>query len=224
MRNLKKRILISITGSTESDWRTKLRDIEKYKIKRIALFLEIFSEAQRRKIYHALLFSHIKRIPQVHIRNDMAKWELEFLEKHFKTKCFTIHESSFIHIQRWKGFYKKLFLEMNANNSVPRNVDVNKIGGFCIDLSHFKIEEKMWSKEFLYIIKREKIHRYFKCNHMNGYDYDKNCDIHTVTNLNQLNYLKNIPKFLFGKYIALETFNSIREQLKFKEHVIRLLK
>ena len=110
MKNLSKRILISITGRKHSDWIKKILELEKRKITRVALFLEFYSEAEKRKIYETLLSSHIKEIPLVHIRNDMEKWELEFLEKHFKTKCFTIHESSFKYLKKWKGFHKKLFI------------------------------------------------------------------------------------------------------------------
>jgi len=221
---LNKKILVSITGKKEKDWKSKLREIEKHKIKKIALFLEMFSKSQTEKLYRALLKSSIKKIPLVHIKNETSREELKFLEKKFKTKCFTIHESSFNYLSKWDGFYKKIFLEMNKDNKISSKVDVSKIGGFCIDLSHFKAEEDIWSKEFEYIIKREKIHRYFKCNHLNGYNSRTKNDMHTITSLKQFSYLKTLPKFVFGKYIALETFNSIEEQLKFKEHVIRLLK
>lgn len=217
------RLLVSITGTKESDWKSKLKEIENKKIKKIALFLECYPSSQRKKIYKALLSSNVKNIPLVHIRNGMKREELKFLEKNFKTKCFTIHESSFKYLKNWKGFYKKLFLEMNKDNKIPSNVDVSKIGGFCIDLSHFKSEEEIWSKEFEYIIRREKIHRYFKCNHLNGYDYKTNSDLHTITSLKQFSYLKTLPKFLFGKYIALETNNPIEQQLKFKKSIIKLL-
>jgi len=222
--DFKKRILVSITGRNEKEWKNKLKEVNNYNIKKIALFLEILLKSQRKKIYAALLESGVKKIPLVHIKNDMSKEELEFLKNEFKTKCFTIHENSFGYIENWRGFYKKLFLEMDKNNKIPKNVDVSKIGGFCIDLAHFKAEEELWSKEFSYIIKREKIHKYFKCNHLNGYNYKTNSDLHTITSLKQFSYLKTLPKFVFGKYIALETFNSIEEQLKFKEHIIKLLK
>ncbi len=223
-KRLNKRILVSLTGRKQRDWSSKLEEIKKYKIKKIALFLEMFTKIQRKQIYQALLSADVKKIPLVHVRDDMSKEELEFLKKNFHTKCFTIHESSFKCIDKWKGLHRRLFLEMDKDNKIPKNVDVSKIGGFCIDLAHFKCEQKLWSKEFLYIIKREKIHRYFKCNHLNGYDYDKNEDIHTIRGLNQFNYLKTLPDFLFGKYIALETFNSIEDQLKFKKYIVKLLK
>lgn len=224
MKNLKKRVLVSVTGNKEKDWKSKLDEIEKYRIRKIALFLECFTKKQRQKIYKALLASRIKKIPLVHIRNDMSKQELELLLKNFKVKCFTIHESSFRYLKKWNSFYKKLFLELNTDNLVPKNVNVSKIGGFCIDLSHFKVTEKKLTKDFKYIIKRKKIARYFTCNHLNGYSYKKNKDLHTVKSLKDFSYLKTLPKFLFGKHIALEVDNSISEQLKFKKHVMKLLK
>lgn len=223
MRSLSKRILVSITGSREEDWKFKLAEIEKHKMKKIALFVEMFEKSQRKKIYSALLSSSVKKIPVVHIRHDMTGQEFTFLEKKFKTKCFTIHESSFKHLKKWRGFYKKLFLELNYDGVVPGNVDVGEIGGFCVDLSHFKAAEEKFSEDFLYVIERRKTRGYFKCNHLNGYSYKKNTDLHTVKKLSEFNYLKTLPEFLFGKYIALEVNNGISEQLKFKEHIVRLL-
>ncbi len=221
--NLKKRVFVSITGRTQKEWESKLKEIEEFNIKKIALFLEIYPLGQRRKIYEALLNSCVKSIPLVHIRSDMKRGELKFLQKNFKSNCFTIHECSFRHLKEWRGFYKKLYLEMNKDNKIPKEVDVSKIGGFCVDLSHFKAEEELWSKEFEYIIQRSGVHKYFKCNHLNGYSYKENRDLHTVTSLKQFSYLKTLPEFAFGKYIAIETFNSIKEQLKFKDYVIKLL-
>lgn len=224
MEKLSNRILVSITGDKEKDWKSKLEEIKKYKIKKIALFIECFKKQQRNKIYKALLSSNIKEIHLVHIRHDTSKQELKLLLKNFKVKCFVIHESGFNYLKKWSGFHKKLFLEMNYDNFVPKNVNLNKIGGFCIDLSHFKSAEKKQSKDFKYIIKRKKEKRYFVCNHLNGYSYKKNVDLHTIKSLKDFSYLKTLPTFLFGKYIAIEVFNSITEQLKFKKYIISMLK
>ena len=81
-KNWQNRILVSITGSTDKDWQNKLKEIEQYKIKKIALFLEIFrKKSQRQRIYQFLLGSCIKEIPLVHISDDMDKDELKFLVK-----------------------------------------------------------------------------------------------------------------------------------------------
>jgi hypothetical protein len=218
-------ILVSITGSTNHDWQAKLAEIQKRKIREIALFMECFQPKNKRwNIYRALQKSCVEKIPLVHIRNDMAKDELLFLQKNFKTRYFTIHEDSFKIMKKWQGFYKNLFLEFNTDNYLAQNVKIEKIGGFCLDLSHFKASEEKWSREFEYVLKNRKNKNIFACNHLNGYDYKKNCDLHTVTSLKQFRYLKTLPKFVFGKVMALEISNSISDQLTLKRHLLNSLK
>jgi len=222
-KNFSNRILVGITGFRDIHWKSKLDEIERFKVSKVSLFLERFNQKQRKKIYKALLDSKIKEIPLVHIRNDMKREELIFLAKNFNSTYFTIHENSFRYLNKWKGFYKHLFLEMDANNFVSQRVKVNKIGGFCVDLSHFKVEARRWSEEFEYIFERRDISHYFVCNHLNGYSQKRNTDLHTIRSLKDFNYLITLPKFLFGNILSLETNNSISEQLKFKNYLSRLL-
>lgn len=217
------RILVGLTGHKALHWQSKLREINQFKLSKIALFLECFEKTQRKKIYPALLNSSIKEIPLVHIRHDMGKDELLFLKKNFHSSYFTIHEDHFKILRKWQGFYPRLFLEMNYDNSIFPSVQINKIGGFCLDLSHFKVEAETNSREFKYIMKRKKVSRYFACNHLNGYSPEKNIDLHTIKTLKDFAYLKTLPEFLFGQVIALEMENSISEQLRFKEYLSRLL-
>lgn len=223
--DFEKRILVSITGSTNHDWQSKLKEIKKFKLTKIALFVETFRrEQQRWKIYEALKKSCVKKIPFVHIREDVKKGELKYLQKNFGTKHFNIHEVHYGKIiKKWRGWYKQLYLELNYDNKLAKKVDVKKIGGFCIDLSHFKSSEEKWGKEFKYALKYKDQKNLFVCNHLNGYSYKLNKDMHTVTSLKQFEYLKTLPKFIFGRIIAIETFNSIRDQLKFKKHVAKIL-
>lgn len=222
-KDFSKRILVGITGYKNEHWQDKLKELEKLKVSKVSLFLERFKKNQREEIYSALLNSKIKEIPLVHIRNDMKKEELVFLKKNFNSYLFTIHESSFRLMEKWKGFYKDLYLEMNTDNYLAQIVEVEKIGGFCVDLSHFKIEMTKWSKEFAYIFERRETSHYFDCNHLNGYDPKKNTDMHIVKNLKDFDYLKTLPKFLFGDIIALEADNSIAQQLKFKKYLSETL-
>jgi len=222
----KNKILLSITGRTESEWKSKLREIEALKIKEVALFLEFYSPQEKQEIYDALLKSCIKSIPLVHLRHDMKKDELEFLQKNFGTKYFTCHEENFVHhnVEHWKGFYKNIYLEMNFDNFVSRTVKVEKIGGFCVDLAHFKCGMEKLSKDFKYVYDRKDLHtqagkNLFACNHLNGYNPKTNIDKHTIDAFSDFDYLKNMPQFLFGKYIALETFNSIKEQVEYKKYL-----
>lgn len=220
--NFEKRIFFGITGEKEKDWQDKLKDLDKFKIKEAALFLERFDQIQRKKIYRALLDSSLKRISFCHIRNDMEIEELVFLETKFKTGYFNIHEKGFGFLNKWPGFERKLYLEMNTDNYISQKVVVEKIGGFCVDLSHFKVAQTKWSKEFDYTYcKKKKIS--FLCNHLNGYDAVKNSDLHTIKSLKDFDYLKTLPKFLFGKIIALEVENGILQQIKFKNYLAGLL-
>lgn len=222
-KNFSNRILVGITGFLDIHWKRKLDEIERFKISKVSLFLERFNQKQRKAIYSALLTSKIKEIPLVHIRNDMDKEELTFLAKNFGSIYFTIHEDSFKRLKKWKGFYKYLFLEMNTDNFISQSVKINKIGGFCVDLSHFKVEARKWSKEFEYIFERRNTSHYFTCNHLNGYSLKRNTDLHTIKSLKDFNYLTTLPRFLIGNIIGLETDNTISEQLKFKQYLSKIL-
>jgi hypothetical protein len=224
MENLDHRIVVGITGSTTEHWQNKLAEINKLGITRAALFVEQYLPEERQRIYAALDKSCLKEIPLIHIRKeDMPKEELKFLCEKYNNPYLTIHENEFEELETWSGLHKHLFLEMNYDNFIPENVDVKKIGGFCVDLSHFKAAEEKWTKEFEYMTGMKKHADYFACNHINGYSYTDKRDIHTIESLDQFDYLKTLPEFLFGKTIAIETYNSIAEQLEFKKYLIKSL-
>jgi hypothetical protein len=218
-----KRIFLGITGEKQSDWESKLKDISSLGLTEAALFLEKFNQSQRKKIYRTLLGSSLKNIPLCHIRNDMEVEELVFMEAKFKTKYFTVHENSFSFLDKWPGFEKKIYLEMDYNDAVSNKVSISRIGGFCVDLSHFKAAQTKWSKEFRYTyFKKGKAN--FYCNHLNGYSKKENRDIHNIKSLKEFEYLKTLPEFIFGKVIGLEVENGILEQIEFKEYLVRILK
>ncbi|HOY56386.1 MAG TPA: hypothetical protein PLH37_03130 [bacterium] len=82
--------------------------------------------------------------------------ELKYLCLRYKNPCLTIHEDSFAKLSKWDGFHKNLYLEMNYDNNISSQVDLDKIAGFCIDLSHFKSAEEKWSKEFEFVANKKK--------------------------------------------------------------------
>jgi hypothetical protein len=223
-KEVDERLLVGLTGWTDEHWKSKIEEINKYNIQEIALFFEMFRSRQRREIIDALLISKVKSIPFVHLRNEMRKDEIKLLKEKFGTKYFSIHESTFKSMKKWNGFHKDLYVEFNADNKLPKNMNVDKIGGLCVDLSHFMVEKKLQSKEYKYIMENKDNKKYFKCNHINGYSYKKNSDVHTVKSLRQFEYIKGLPNFLFSEVIPIETFNSIKEQLKFKKHLTKMLR
>ena len=220
--DFREKIYLSITGKKNIDWQNKLEEINRLKIKEAAVFLEFFGKKQRENFYRLLLKSSIKKVPLVHLRNDVNKKEIQFFIDNFSTRYFNIHENHFNFLNKWKGYWDKLYLEMNTDSQIAKNVKARRIGGFCVDLAHFKIAIAKGSEEAYYIfLRRHKIK--FTCNHLSGYSSIKNSDLHTVKSTKDFNYLISLPKYLFGKVIALEVFNSIKEQIKFKEYTAKLL-
>lgn len=216
------KIYIGITGSENIDWQSKLKEINQLEITEAAVFLESFDKKQRPHLYKFLLESSIKEVPLVHLRHDTNQEDIKFFIKHYKTDYFNIHEKSFDNLEKWQGYWDKLYLEMDYDGQVNKNVKVRKIGGFCIDLSHFKSVIAKGGEEAAYaFLRKHKIK--FACNHLNGYDPVKKCDIHTITNLNDFDYLTSLPKFVFGQIIAIEVNNPIKEQIKFREYLSKLL-
>jgi len=220
---MKSEILVSITGRVKKDWQSKLREVEKFGIRRIALFLEFYNKKGREEIYEALSKSSVKTIPFIHARHDMDIDEYKFLMKKYKTKYFNLHIVCFDKLDELGSIHKKLLYEHEYSNTINNRVDMGKVGGFCIDLSHFKSAEERWTNEFEFVFSKRKIKKYFVANHLNGYNPSKRIDMHTVKSNENLDYLESLPNFVFGKYIALEMFNSIEEQLKFKKYVEKLL-
>ena len=216
------KIYPSVTGSKTIDWQSKLKEINRLKIKEVAVFVEWFEKIERPHLYKFLLKSSIKKVPLVHLRHDTDKEDMEFFIKNYDTPYFNIHEEHFNILDQWDGYKNKLYLEMNYNDEIAKNVKVREIGGFCIDLSHFKSAIARGSEEATYaFLRKNKIK--FTCNHLNGYDPIKKRDKHTVTSLKDFDYLTTLPKFVFGNTIALEVNNPIKEQLEFKEYLDKLL-
>ena len=216
------KIYPSITGRDNIDWQNKIEEADKFKIQELAVFLSSFDKKERDHLFKFLLKSSIKKVPFVHLRHDSDKEEIEFFIKNYNTECFNIHEYGFDTLEKWAPYHDKLYLELNYDNKLNKNVKVRKIGGFCIDLSHFKASIAHGTKEAEYIfLRKEK--NIFLCNHLNGYDPNQRKDKHTITSLKDFDYLTTLPKFVFGKIIAIEAYNSIKEQLKFKKYLEEIL-
>jgi hypothetical protein len=213
------KILLGLTGRNVQECLAKIAEAKKRQLREAALFLEQIDAPGRRLVYRALAGSGIKKIPLVHLRRDMSRAELVSLTKRYKTRYFTIHEDHFRTINRWRGFYRRLYLEMSTDDYVAPNVKVEKIGGFCVDLAHYKKQSILDNRDFTYVYRRRGNRRLFACNHLNGYDYDNNADLHLIGSKADFRYLKTLPRFIFGRVIALEMYNSLAEQIKYKKYL-----
>ena len=217
------KIYPSITGNTKKELEEKIDEVNNLKIKEIPLFVQRLTKVERKVIYQLLEKSTVKRIPLVHIKNKMNLEELEYLKREFNTDYFTIHESGFDHLDKWTGFEKDLFLEMSTDDTVKDNVKVENIGGFCVDLSHYKKQKDRETIDYEYVYNRRKETQLFKCNHVSGYSPQQMTDLHFVDTVSSFDYLKELPGFVFGEVVAIEVFNSIARQLEFKKYIENLL-
>ena len=217
-----KRIFLSITGKDNIDWQLKLKEINQLKIDKAAVFLSRFEKKERDNFYRFLLKSSIKNIPLVHLREDVSREEIQFFVERFKTDHFNIHEEHFNLLDQWQGFWDKLYLEMDYDSEISKDVKVRKIAGFCVDLPHFKAAIARGTAEAAYAFFRKNRIR-FACNHLGGYSEKKRGDMHTIKSLRNFDYLTTLPKYVFGKIIALEAENSIKEQIVFKNHISKIL-
>lgn len=218
-----KRITLGITGGTEEEWREKIDEINEMGLDTASLFLERYRRNQRKMIYAALEESSIKNIPLIHIKNEMTRDELDYLCRRYDNPLLTIHENSFEIMDKWHGFFGQLYLEMNYDNHVAQNIIVERIGGFCVDLAHFKAAEEKWSREFEYTLKRKDDETLFACNHLSGYSHEKNQDVHIATSLSQFDYLITLPDFVLSDVIAIEVDNPLSEQIEFRKYILDLL-
>lgn len=217
-----KRIYLGITGKGNIDWQLKLEEINRLGIDKAAVFLSRFDKKERDNLYRLLLKSSIKKVPLVHLRDDNTKEDIKFFADNFGTRHFNIHENHFALLDKWQGYWDKLYLEMNYDSKIAKDVKVRQIGGFCVDLSHFKSAIARGSEEAYYIfLQKNKIT--FACNHLNGFDAKNNKDKHTITSLEDFDYLTTLPKYVFSQIIAIEVENSIEDQIEFRQYLIKLL-
>lgn len=213
-----KRIFLSITGGNNVDWQEKLKEINELKIDTVAVFLERFEKQERDNLRRFLLKSAIKKVPLVHLRHDVKKEEIKFFIDNFGTEHFNIHEENFGLLDSWKGYWDKLYLEMNYDSEIAKNVKVRQIGGFCVDLAHFKAAISRGSEEAYYIFLRKNKVK-FSCNHISGYSERKRSDIHVVKSLKDFDYIASLPKYVFGEIMAMEVDNNIGDQIRFKKYL-----
>ena len=228
MPNFQNRIFPGITCTSQKrkkdHWKKQLKEINQLNITEVALFPTTLNPNQRKILYQELEKSSLKEIKLVHLRGeDFTKKEILYFQKRWKTKLFNCHEEYFDQLyKKFPKFRKNILLELDYDNRIENKLPPNKMGGFCLDLAHLKVAKSNQSLEWSYVQKHLKDTK-FQANHLNGYSQTKNQDLHFITNLSQFNYLKELPKQVIGKVIALELENSIKTQLKIKKHLIKLL-
>jgi len=219
----------ALTTTNGSNWKEKFREIEALKIEEIALFPTCLAKEHRKTLYDMIKSSCIKRIPFVHLRDDMDVNELEFLAKEYDTQIFNTHsEREFPIDNEWLVKYKELICIENTPKSPLSEEEIKKYGGICLDFAHLEnlrlLESDKYKKEVEVLSKFP-----IKCNHVSAVKKDFSFvdsktrklryDSHHMDNLSELDYLKNYPISYFSDFCAIELDNKISEQLEAIEYI-----
>lgn len=224
------RILLTITTTSRSDWRNKIKEINELGIEEISVFPTALDKKERQEMYELLEASSVKSIPFIHLRNDMDIGELDYFVKNYKTEVFNTHtEREYPFLNDYSKYKNIIFIE-NVYKPFDEK-ELQKFGGICLDISHLENDRRLRKNIFeknTKTLKKIKI----GCNHISGiseevYKDDLNtdrCSPHFVESLSQLDYIKNYPREYFSVFIAIELENSIKEQLNIRNYISDIIK
>jgi hypothetical protein len=224
------KILPTITTTSRSNWRNKIKEINELGIEEVSIFPTAINKKERQEMYGLLEKSCVKSIPFVHLRNDMDIEELDYLVKNYGTKAFNTHtEREYPFLHDYSKYKDILFIE-NVYEPLDGK-ELQKFRGICLDVSHLENDRRLRKEIFDENTKTLKKFT-IGCNHISGISeeiYKDNlnenrCSPHFIENLSQLDYIKNYPREYFSPFIAIELENSIKEQLNIRNYLSDIIK
>lgn len=214
----------SLTTTAYSNWKDKVLEIKKLNIKEISLFPTSLNYEQRQELY-GLLENIPITCPHIHLRHDMTKEEIKYLQRRFQPRIFNIHPNMFN--SEWDFIKDKTYVE-NAGKQLE-DKDIENFPGICLDFSHLEDERRLFPEYYQKLI--EMINKYkIGCGHISGIGktlgdrYQRNpnrFEEHFSQDLTEFDYLKRY-KSLFPEIICIELENTLEEQLKIIEYIKRL--
>ncbi|MDD3170536.1 MAG: hypothetical protein PHW71_01995 [Candidatus Pacebacteria bacterium] len=223
-------ILPTITTTFNANWKGKIKEAQLFELEEIALFPTCLDKSERRKMYDLVSKSNIKSIPFVHLREDMEVQELEFFIKKYNTQIFCAHSAKEypIHLE-WIKYANIIAIENTSGVGFEEN-EIKRFGGICLDFAHLENDRitnlEKFNSDFAFLNKFP-----VKCNHISAIkkefriekDEKIKYDSHSFEDLSEFDYLKKYSLGLFSEFCALELENSIRDQLKVKEYILKTL-
>jgi hypothetical protein len=224
-----KKILLGFTTTKKSDINGKIKEIKEFNLEEAALFLTGINSEERKELYSMLETTPLKKAPHVHLRNDMEKWEVDYLEKRFKVRAYNIHGQDSLFPfsgceEILQNYSNKIYIE---NTELPPNrEEMKEVGGLCIDFSHWRDSVLLkWNE---YNRKMKEFFREFSvgCSHVSAVGNLPEGDCHSkhyFDDINEFGYMKNFIDYI-PELISLELENSFREQIKLKEYLEKELK
>ena len=224
-----RKILLSITTTSGSDWRKMVGDINELGLKEAALFPTCLDEKERKELYRLVENSSIKSIPFVHIRNDMGLEEMDYLIKKYNTKVFNTHSKRERPMFSDYSKHKNIIYIENVYHPFDEQ-ELKDFAGICLDFSHLETDRLLYKDIFDYDI--EMMEKYpIGCNHISAIKKETRVDEmgktrydeHHLEDLSELDYLKRYPLKYFSDFVAIELENSIKEQITIKDYISDLL-
>ena len=225
------KILPSIT--TIFDWRGKIKEVKELGLKEVALFLTCVNFKERQELFSLLKDTKIISIPFVHIRSNNTSDELDYLIKNYHTEAFNIHtKNEYSYPPDYKKYKNMIYIE-NTYESLDEG-ELKEFAGICLDFGHME-NSKLFTPD-IYKHNAALIEKYgCGCNHLGPSKdfsffskrevrYSRNGHPHTLKNLSELDYLSNYSDKYFGKFVALEMENIIKEQLEAKDYLYDIIK
>jgi len=229
-----KKILPSVT-TFDIDWKELIKEVNKFNLKEIGLFLTCSKKPARKEIYSLLENSSVEKIPFVHLRSDMDVDEMKYLIDTFSTQKFNIHpKADFPMLHDISKYKEMVYVENSPNRKTPlKEEELAQWAGICVDLCHLAEAEYTDPQFFRRVMKTIKNHT-VGCNHLSPFplknlqrvkNHEKPLmdEWHHLEGFSQLNYLRNFPDYVFSDLIALEMKNSIKEQLGAIDYIKVLL-
>jgi hypothetical protein len=230
-----KKVLVSLTSTDNPDWDKNIADLKKYNVQEFALFLTLLHDERERQKIYCLIKKTLPnaKIPFLHIHQLIASDELNFLISEFGAEMFNLHTArEFPLVYDYKQFRDRILIE-NSGPAIAdglKESDIEGFAGVCLDVSHL---EKSRLKGFPgYDITIATLQKYpVLANHISAivkkplFYSGRSHDLaaHKFTKLAQFDYLKRYPAEYFGKFIAIELINPIKEQLEAQKYIEKII-
>jgi hypothetical protein len=223
------KILVSITTTTNADWRKKIEEVKKLGLSEVALFVSAIGLEERQELYAKLGETKIKSIPFVHLRTDMSTEEVRELFRKYQTKAANIHSQKEFPLKYDFSEFKEMIYLENTDYSLAE--EVKQWAGICLDTSHQESKRLTGNnlyQELIGLLEKYPIGAW----HLNaikleskihGFDGGIGYDYHFFQNLCEFDYCLNYKQYLPKYYIALELENSLSEQLTAKAYVEKII-
>lgn len=233
------KILPGLTTNPGYDYKKKVAEINELGLTEIALFPTALNANKRKELYELLEDTGIKDIPHVHLREDMGLRELEYLKERFRTKVFNIHDEKDAH--PFFDFREKIGdrgqnIYIENTQRVPSRDELGRLGGLCIDFSHWQDAILFGYPDYDIGIKKAIEIFDVGCSHVSAVGEKiiesrdlslpdviyQNYSKHYFDDLSELDYIKNFLYFI-PRLISLELENPFSEQLKAKEYLEKII-